>query len=66
MPEQVGRSWILAGGLNPLNVADALQRYRPAAVDVSSGVEESPGIKDSSKLRAFISAVKQWDEAQSQ
>lgn len=66
MPEQVGRSWILAGGLNPFNVADALQRYRPAAVDVSSGVEESPGIKDSSKLRAFIGAVKQWDEAQSQ
>ena len=65
MPEQVGRPWILAGGLNPLNVADALERYRPAAVDVSSGVEESPGIKDSSKLRAFISAVKQWDEAQS-
>lgn len=65
MPKHVGRPWILAGGLNPLNVAEALQQYRPAAVDVSSGVEKSPGIKDSSKIRAFISAVKQWDEAQS-
>jgi phosphoribosylanthranilate isomerase len=66
MPDNVGRPWILAGGLNPLNVADALKYYHPAAVDVSSGVEVSPGIKDLSKIRAFISAVKQWDEAQSQ
>lgn len=65
MPDNVGRPWILAGGLNPLNVTDALMHYHPAAVDVSSGVEKSPGIKDLNKIRAFVSAVKQWDEAQS-
>lgn len=49
---------IIAGGLNPDNVADLLQTYQPYAVDVSSGVESSAGIKDLAKMLAFIQAVK--------
>jgi phosphoribosylanthranilate isomerase len=45
---------ILAGGLNPSNVQEAIQTIRPYAVDVSTGVESSPGIKDSEKIRRFI------------
>lgn len=48
---------ILAGGLAPANVARAIESAMPAAVDVSSGVEEAPGIKDPLKLNAFVRAV---------
>jgi len=52
---------ILAGGLNPENIAEALQWSRPWGVDVVSGVERKPGKKDPAKLRAFVQAVRQID-----
>lgn len=51
------RRVILAGGLRPENVGDAIKRVRPFAVDVSSGVESSPGVKDPERLRALFAAV---------
>lgn len=53
------RRIILAGGLTPANVRDAIAAVKPYAVDVASGVEAEPGVKDPVKLRAFIEAVKE-------
>jgi phosphoribosylanthranilate isomerase len=56
--------WIvLAGGLHPENVGEAVTRLHPFAVDVSSGVESSPGHKDYEKMRSFIETVRQTDIA---
>lgn len=51
--------WLLAGGLHPDNVADAIAALHPTAVDVSSGVTESDGMtKSEQKVKAFIAAAK--------
>ena len=49
---------ILAGGLTPDNVVEAIRHVQPYGVDVSSGVEVAPGVKDHAKVRAFVKSVK--------
>ena len=60
MAESV-RPIILSGGMTPDNVGEAICALSPYAVDVSSGVESKPGVKDSGKLRAFFEAVREAD-----
>ena len=62
-PSQRKCPLVLAGGLNPKNVAAAVAAVRPYAVDVSGGVEQSPGIKDYQKMSQFVSAVRSADLA---
>jgi phosphoribosylanthranilate isomerase len=52
------RPVILAGGLTPENVGEAISRVGPSGIDVSSGVESSPGLKDSDRLKALFAAMK--------
>ena len=53
---------VLAGGLTHDNVGDGMRALHPAAVDVSGGVEVSPGLKDAKKIRQFIAAVRAADQ----
>jgi phosphoribosylanthranilate isomerase len=58
---RTGLKLIIAGGLTPENVCDAIQAFRPWGVDVASGVEAAPGKKDAEKLRAYIANVRHMD-----
>jgi len=60
---RASRPYVLAGGLTPENVGAAVRAVRPHAVDVSSGIEQAPGVKDESKMRRFIEEVRKADEA---
>lgn len=62
-----GRTWpvplFVSGGLRPENVGESIRRTRPSAVDVASGVESAPGVKDPDRMRRFFDAVRRADAA---
>lgn len=57
--KRFARPWMLAGGLSPETVGEAVVRTGAPNVDVSSGVERAPGVKDSAKVAAFVTAAQQ-------
>lgn len=63
IPQDLSCPLILAGGLNPANIGEAIATVAPFAVDVSSGIELAPGIKDAARMRAFVDAVRATDVA---
>ena len=58
IPANLSKPIVLSGGLDTGNVGEAIARVRPAAVDVSSGIESAKGVKDAEKIRAFVTAVR--------
>ena len=63
IPRELASKIILAGGLNPQNVEQAINQIHPYAVDVSGGVEAAKGIKDADKMAAFFAGVKRGDNS---
>lgn len=63
IPPRLPGFLVLSGGLTAANVGKAIERVRPVAVDVSSGVETGKGIKDHTKIAAFVAAVRKADES---
>jgi phosphoribosylanthranilate isomerase len=61
IPKELAPRVVLSGGLTAHNVAGAVERLRPGAVDVSSGVEQAKGIKDPAKMQAFVDALRLAD-----
>ena len=61
VPADIAHQAVLSGGLNVQNVTDAVRRIRPHAVDVSSGIEASKGVKDPALMQAFVNAVRAGD-----
>jgi len=61
IPTKLPLPIVLSGGLNNGNVIEAIRRVRPCAVDVSSGIESSPGIKDARKMNVFFKGVRDAD-----
>jgi phosphoribosylanthranilate isomerase len=61
VPEHLSRPMILSGGLSSQNVGEAIERLHPYAVDVSTGVEVSKGVKDAQKIAEFMAAVREAD-----
>lgn len=62
IPKELAPRVVLSGGLSELNVTEAVAGLRPYAVDVSSGVEASKGIKDAARIRAFVAGVQAADK----
>lgn len=62
IPQSLDRPVVLAGGLTPENVAQAVREARPYAVDVSSGIETTQGIKDTGKMKQFIKETRHGQE----
>ena len=58
IPADLPMPWVLSGGLDSENIVEAIRRTRPLTVDVSSGVERAPGIKDINKITAFMRGVR--------
>jgi phosphoribosylanthranilate isomerase len=62
IPKELPRPLVLAGGLNVENVGAAIRSVRPFAVDLASGIESAPGIKDADKMQRFVAAVRECEE----